>query len=69
MPYLGILCLNLETILSCLKSTPLEFVELQILSKNKKWLNLEPKMPYFGIFRLEFSNNFVIFEINTLKFI
>ena len=25
-------------------------------------------MPYLGIFRLEFENNIVIFEISTLKF-
>ena len=26
-------------------------------------------MPYLGIFVLEFENNIVIFEINTLKFV
>ena len=35
----------------------------------KKYLNLGQKMPDLGIFGLEFENNFVIFEIRTLKFV
>ena len=30
---------------------------------------MEPKMPYLGIFGLEFLKNIVLFEINTLKFV
>ena len=31
--------------------------------------SLEPKMPYLGIFGLEFENIIVIFEINALEFV
>ena len=34
-----------------------------------KMPKLGPKIPYLGIFGLEFENNFVIFEISTLKFL
>ena len=37
--------------------------------KKWKYLNMEPKMPYLGIFGLEFLKNIVLFEINTLKFV
>ena len=37
--------------------------------KKQKYLNLGPKMLDLGIFRLKFENNFVIFEISTLKFV
>ena len=40
-----------------------------ILLKNKKCLNLGPKMHYLGIFGLEFSKTIVIFEISTLIFV
>ena len=36
--------------------------------KKQKCLNQGPKMPYLGVFGLEFENNIVIFEISTLKF-
>ena len=39
------------------------------VSCKKKFLNLGPKMTYFGIFGLEFENNFVLFEISPLEFI
>ena len=32
-----------------------------------KMPKLGPKIPYLGIFGLEFENNFVIFEISALK--
>ena len=37
----------------------------------EKWkcLNLGPKIPYLGIFGLEFENNVVIFEITTLELV
>ena len=34
-----------------------------------KCLNLEPKMPYLGIFGQEFQLNVVLFEISTLEFV
>ena len=34
-----------------------------------KMPNLGPKVPYFGIFRLEFLKTIIIFEISTLKFV
>ena len=34
-----------------------------------EFLNLGPKLPYLGIFKLEIKNTFVIFEINALKFV
>ena len=35
----------------------------------KKSLDLGPKLPYFGIFGVEFVKTIVIFEISTFKFI
>ena len=35
----------------------------------KNNLNLGLKMPYLGIFGLEFKNNIAIFEITTLEFV
>ena len=49
----------LNKLYSYLKSATLKVVEKQ------KCLNLCPEMPYLGIFRLEFENNIVIFEIST----
>ena len=37
--------------------------------EKQKCLILGPKMSYLGIFRLEFENNIVIFEIATLEFV
>ena len=37
--------------------------------KEQKYLNLGPKILDLGTFRLEFENNFVIFEISTLQFV
>ena len=36
---------------------------------NEKISSLEPKLPYLGIFGLEFEKVFVIFKISTLEFI
>ena len=35
----------------------------------KKYLNLEPKIPYLGIFELEISKTIVIFGISILEFV
>ena len=37
--------------------------------KKQEWQNLEPRMPDFDIFGLEFEINVVIFEISTLKLV
>ena len=34
-----------------------------------KMFKLGPKIPYLGIFGMEFENNIVIFDISTLKFV
>ena len=47
----------------------LEFFNLQNFAKKQKCLNLGPKMPYLGIFGLEFQKTIVIFEISTLEFV
>ena len=44
----------LKKLLPYLKSAPLKLSNCKILQKNKKFLNLGPKMPYLGIFWLEF---------------
>ena len=36
-------------------------------AKKQKCLNLGPRMPYLGIFRVEFQKTNVIFEISTLE--
>ena len=51
------------------KTSTLKFVYLQNFTKKQKCLNLGPKMSGLCIFRLEFENNIVIFEINTLEFV
>ena len=54
MPYLGIFGLEFENNIVIFEINTLEFVKL--LNPVKKWkcLTLGPKMPYLGIFRLEF---------------
>ena len=42
---------------------------LNLGPKMSYWVFLKKKMPYLGIFGLEFENNIVIFEISTLKFV
>ena len=61
-----------KKLLSYLRSTRLNWSNCKISQKEKtkqKWLNLEPKMPYLGIFGLEFEKAIVIFEISTLEFV
>ena len=38
-------------------------------NEKQKCLNLEPKMPDFGLSGMEFEKDFIIFEISTLKFV
>ena len=47
----------------------LRFAYLHNFTKNRKCLNLRPKMPSLGILELEFEYNIVIFEITLLKFL
>ena len=47
----------------------LGFAWLENFAKKQKCLNLEPKMSYLSIFKLEFEKTIVIFEISTLEFI
>ena len=60
---------NLKTILSYLKSAPSNLFCCKISWKMKKYLNLEPKIPYLGIFELEISKTIVIFGISILEFV
>ena len=47
----------------------LGFVKLQNFAKNQKSLNLGPKIPCLGVFRLNFFKKTIfIFEISTLEF-
>ena len=39
-----------------------------VLTMVSKTLNLEPKMPHFGIFRLKFEKAVITFDITILKF-
>ena len=50
-----------------MKSAPSNLSNLINFVKKWKCLNLGPKMPYLGIFGLEFQKAIVIFEISTLK--
>ena len=54
MPYLGIFGLGFKNDIIIFEISTLKFVLLQNFAKKQKDLNLEPKMPYLGIFRLEF---------------
>ena len=59
----------LKITFSYLKSAPLKFSNCEILPENKKCLNFGPNTLYLSIFRLQFENNIVIFEISTLQFV
>lgn len=59
----------LKITLSYLKSAPSKFSNCKILPENKKCLNFGPNTLYLSIFRLQFENNIVIFEISTLQFV
>ena len=66
MPFFGIFdqeCLigvflgkNFENSIVMFEITTLKFVYLQNFTEKQKCLNLEPKMPDFGSFGLEFEN-------------
>ena len=55
---MGILGWNFKKLMSCLKSASSNLLTCNVLSKNKKTLNLGPKIPYLGIFGLQFNKNY-----------
>ena len=71
--------LEFENNIVIFEISTLEFVWLQNFAKKQKCLNLEPKMPYLGVFDQKcliwvflgknFKNTIVIFEISTLKLV
>ena len=46
-----------------------KFLYLQNFAKDKKCINLRPKVPYLGIFELELIKTIAIFEIATFEFV
>ena len=69
MSYLGIFGLKFEKKEKRkLKSASLNLSCCKVWCKNKKSLNLGPKIIDLGIFGLGFENNIFIFEISTLDF-
>ena len=54
MSYLGILGLEFQKTIVTFEISIVKFVKLQNFAKKQKRLDLEPKMPYLGIFGLEF---------------
>ena len=58
----------LKMLLSYLKSAPSNLSIWKISRKKKSCLNLGPKIPYLGVFRLVFSKSIVIFEISSFEF-
>ena len=55
-------------LLSFLKSLALNFSICKLSCKDKKYLNLEPKMSYLGIFGMKIENTVVLLEISALEF-
>ena len=62
MPHLVIFGQVFENKIVIYEISALEFVELQNFVIKQIFLNLEPKMPYLGIFRLQ---SFTKFETNS----
>ena len=58
-----------KKLLSYLKLAPSNLSKWKISQQKLGCLNLGAKMPYLGIFELEFQNTIVIFEISTLQFV
>ena len=53
----------------CFKSAPSNLSNCKILQKKKKSPNVQPDMPYLGIFGVDFWKTMSIFEMRTLKFL
>ena len=62
-PYLGIL----KKVIPFLKSAPSNSSKTK--SREKKTINLGPKMPYLGVLKPQFHKTIVIFEISYLDFV
>ena len=70
MLYLGIFGLKVSKTTVIFEMSAFEFVWLLNFVKKQKCLNLGPKMPYLGVFRVEFfKKSIVTFEINSLEFV
>ena len=70
MLYLDFLGNNFKKLLSCLKSAPSNLSTCKILlKKKKKCLKLGPKCLIQVFLGQNFKKAFVIFEVNTLKFV
>ena len=52
-----------------MKSASSNLVAWKVSSKTKKTLNLGPKIPYLGIFGLQFNKNYYQILNRTLKFV
>ena len=57
MPLLGILSWNFKKLMTYLKLASSNFLTCKLSSKNKKTLNLGPKIPYLGIVGLQPNKN------------
>ena len=55
MSYLGIFGLKFGNNIVIFEISTLKFAQLQNFKKKQKWLNLGPKMPYLGMFRINFK--------------
>ena len=63
---MGVLGWNFKKLMSNLKSASSNLLTYKDSSKNKKNLNLGPKIPYSGIFGLQFNKNYYqIFNQHT----
>ena len=60
---------NYEKTILMFQISTLNFAYLPTFTKKQKCLNLGPTLSDLGIFVLEFQNNFLIFEINSLQFV
>ena len=69
MSCLGTLGLEFQKTIVTFEFNTLKFVKSRNFIKKWKCLNLEPKIPDFGVFWLEFQKFIVTFEISTLKFV
>ena len=58
MSYLGIFLVEILKSIVIFEKSSLKFVQFQTFPKNQKCLNLKPKMPYLGIFGVNFENDY-----------
>ena len=65
---LGILGWNFKKLMLNLKSAFSNLLTCKVSSKNKQFLNLEPKIPYLDIFGMQFIKAVIKLLISTLEF-